>query len=322
MGRVTIFSLKDCSYCIRAKSLLKSKGVAYYEISLSDYPEKRDDLLRLAGGMSLPQIFFDETHIGGADALAALESEHRLDSLLKILASTPAVDNPALQRPDYPPKVEEKSEDGTGSADDLFCIGAECQLKETLGDDLRKNLDIRDRTYVFKTYKSCFLGSDLVDYIVKKFQKTRPEALLIGEQLRVENLFDHVTHDHKLEDSGNYYYRLAGDWHPMVLNTNRVWTNPVENPNTCVRLVKAALSPLLADHTDEKDGLVDYEKVFADKRFLHFEDMTCEFQTVDMLKLSPLHRKAFAINIYNLLALHAFSRVGAPLTATQRYGFF
>jgi len=86
--------------------------------------------------------------------------------------------------------------------------------------------------------------------------------------------------------------------------------------------VKAALAPILADHTDEADGLGDYEKVFADKRFIHFEDMTCEFQQVDMFKLSVRERKAFAINIYNLLALHAFSRVGPPLTSTQRYGFF
>jgi len=321
MGRVTIFSLKDCSYCIRAKALLKAKGVAFYDISLTDYPEKRDDLLRLAGGLSLPQIFFDETHIGGASALAALESEHKLDDLLKSLDTSPPVTNPALQRPDYPPKGEGKAEDAPTSADDVFCIGGDCHLKETLGDDLRRNLDIRDRTYVFKTYKSCFLGSDLVDYISKKYQISRSKALVIGEQLRTESLFDHVTRDHKLEDSGNFY-RLAGDWNPMVLNTNRGWTATVENPSVCVKNSKVVLAPLLAEHTDEKDGLVDYGKVFADKRFLHFEDVTCEFQQVDLMRLNPRERKAFAINIYNLLALHAFSRVGPPLTATQRYGFF
>ena len=44
---ITIFTLASCPHCKRAKALLADKGWSYVEVSLTDYPEKRNDMLEL-----------------------------------------------------------------------------------------------------------------------------------------------------------------------------------------------------------------------------------------------------------------------------------
>jgi len=67
MGCITIFSLPECPHCNRTKAALTAKCIPYTEISLSDYPDKRTDMLVLADRLSVPQVFFNDEHIGGAD---------------------------------------------------------------------------------------------------------------------------------------------------------------------------------------------------------------------------------------------------------------
>ena len=83
--KVTIYTTSVCPYCVRAKKLLESKGVQYMEIDVSSDSDKRLTMIEKAGGRSsVPQIFIGESHVGGADDLYALESEGRLDKLLKL----------------------------------------------------------------------------------------------------------------------------------------------------------------------------------------------------------------------------------------------
>ena len=84
MGRVTVFVRDDCPHCARAKKLLDEKGVQYECISLSSQPEWRSLLFLLSNGQtSVPQIFLNKDHIGGADELYRLEEEGRLQGLLQ-----------------------------------------------------------------------------------------------------------------------------------------------------------------------------------------------------------------------------------------------
>eukprot|EP00122_Pirum_gemmata_P016276 Pgem_evm1s15212 len=63
MGRVTVFAIDDCPFCIKAKNKLKEKEVQYLEINLSDYPQRRTDMLQMAKLLTVPQIFINEQHI-------------------------------------------------------------------------------------------------------------------------------------------------------------------------------------------------------------------------------------------------------------------
>jgi glutaredoxin 3 len=82
MADVTIYTTRVCPYCVRAKDLLKRKGVPYKEISAED-DAVREDMIQKAGGRrTVPQIFIGSTHVGGCDDLYALDKEGKLDTLL------------------------------------------------------------------------------------------------------------------------------------------------------------------------------------------------------------------------------------------------
>jgi glutaredoxin 3 len=83
MARVEIYSSMFCGYCARAKALLQKKGVQYEDIDVLEHTERRDEMVKRAGGRTtVPQIFIDGVHIGGSDELAALERQGKLDAML------------------------------------------------------------------------------------------------------------------------------------------------------------------------------------------------------------------------------------------------
>lgn len=82
MKNVILYCSKWCPYCIRAKQLLDSKGVAYEEISVDGKPDVRAAMAQKAGRTSVPQIWIGEQHVGGCDDLFALERAGELDALL------------------------------------------------------------------------------------------------------------------------------------------------------------------------------------------------------------------------------------------------
>ncbi|MGE0211103.1 MAG: glutaredoxin 3 [Parvibaculaceae bacterium] len=83
MPRVTIYTTAFCPYCHAAKDLLKGKGVEFSEIDVSADPDERRRMTEKAGGRrTVPQIFIDERHVGGATDLYKLERDGALDPLL------------------------------------------------------------------------------------------------------------------------------------------------------------------------------------------------------------------------------------------------
>ncbi|MCE2483560.1 MAG: glutaredoxin 3 [Alphaproteobacteria bacterium] len=80
---VTIYTTMFCPYCARAKRLLGRKGVAFEEIAVDGDRDRRAEMIaRAAGRRTVPQIFIDGRHVGGADELADLERAGKLDALL------------------------------------------------------------------------------------------------------------------------------------------------------------------------------------------------------------------------------------------------
>jgi glutaredoxin 3 len=83
MATVEIYTKSFCPYCARAKKLLGDKGIAFEEFEISGGGEKREEMIKRAGGSTtVPQIFIDGSHVGGSDDLATLEREGKLDSML------------------------------------------------------------------------------------------------------------------------------------------------------------------------------------------------------------------------------------------------
>jgi glutaredoxin 3 len=83
--KIEIYTKFACVFCVRAKMLLKSKGVDFeeYDITLGG-PRRAEMLARAPAARTVPQIFIGDFHVGGSDELAALEREGKLDALLGI----------------------------------------------------------------------------------------------------------------------------------------------------------------------------------------------------------------------------------------------
>ncbi len=81
--KVVIYFTDWCPYCVRARSLLASKGVAPEEIDVEAVPGAREEMRARSGRDTVPQIFIGERHVGGCDELHALDADGSLDALLK-----------------------------------------------------------------------------------------------------------------------------------------------------------------------------------------------------------------------------------------------
>jgi glutaredoxin 3 len=83
MARIVVYTTPYCGYCRAAKHLLGEKGVTFTEIDVGEDLERRREMIaRAFGRRTAPQIFINDTHVGGYEELAGLEREAKLDALL------------------------------------------------------------------------------------------------------------------------------------------------------------------------------------------------------------------------------------------------
>jgi glutaredoxin 3 len=84
MKSVTIYTGPLCNFCDAAKRLLTRNNVEYKEINIASVDGAMDEMITKASvKRTIPQIFFDDRHIGGYDEVRALEKENKLQDLLK-----------------------------------------------------------------------------------------------------------------------------------------------------------------------------------------------------------------------------------------------
>ena len=82
--RVVMYSTVVCPYCTMAERLLKSKGVETIEKILIDKDDSlREEMMKKTGRRTVPQIYINNTHVGGFDDLSALDKAGGLVPLLQ-----------------------------------------------------------------------------------------------------------------------------------------------------------------------------------------------------------------------------------------------
>lgn len=332
MGRITVFSLDECPHCRRAKAVLTERQIPFTEISLSSYPEKRSDMLSLADQLTVPQIFFNDIHMGGADDLTSLfqkwETDVHLTALIryqKEIESQPDPADPRLDAPTGPPFVEEpppprnfeeESFELPGGAGEKVTV---LQLTLTLMDAMPRY----DLSYHGTTYKNSFRGSDGVDGLMKCFDfASKEDAVAFGRQLQKRKILHHVTDDDHTFGSNPYYFRLQPFHKVKTLNMFRIWTDRIDpDPVALVARLKKKLGVRVSRATDN-EGKVSYLTAAKDADYWEFEEAVCELQGVNMADMDEKTKLAFGINLYNLMIIHAFVKVGIPVGAAQRNIFF
>ncbi len=84
MKNITIYTGPFCGYCDAAKRLLARNNATFKEIDISKVEGAMDEMIKKSNGKrTIPQIFFDNEHIGGYDEARALEKQNKLLELLK-----------------------------------------------------------------------------------------------------------------------------------------------------------------------------------------------------------------------------------------------
>ncbi|HEY9106565.1 MAG TPA: glutaredoxin 3 [Roseateles sp.] len=84
MAQVKMYTTLVCPFCVRAKMLLKQRGVEQIdEIRVDLNPEERQTMMSITGRRTVPQIFIGDTHVGGCDDLIALDQRGGLMPLLQ-----------------------------------------------------------------------------------------------------------------------------------------------------------------------------------------------------------------------------------------------
>ena len=84
MKNVTVYMGPMCAFCDAAKRLLNRNNIPYKEINIVIEEGKMHEMLSKSNGKrTIPQIFFDNHHVGGYEELRALEKENKLENLLK-----------------------------------------------------------------------------------------------------------------------------------------------------------------------------------------------------------------------------------------------
>ena len=84
MKNVTMYSGPACNFCDAAKRLLARNNVQYKEINIATEDGAADEMIKKSNGKrTIPQIFFDDYHVGGYTELRALEKSGELKNLIK-----------------------------------------------------------------------------------------------------------------------------------------------------------------------------------------------------------------------------------------------
>lgn len=84
MKRIEIYTKNYCPHCRRAKELLQSKSVTFVEYDVTDDPAREEEMRQRSGRRTVPEIFINDSLIGGCDDLFALETAGILNTQLGI----------------------------------------------------------------------------------------------------------------------------------------------------------------------------------------------------------------------------------------------
>ena len=84
MKNITMYTGPMCNFCDAAKRLFSRNNIKYREIDISSKDGLMEEMIKKSSGKrTIPQIFFDNHHVGGYVELRALEKENKLQDLLK-----------------------------------------------------------------------------------------------------------------------------------------------------------------------------------------------------------------------------------------------
>lgn len=334
MGRITIFTIDTSPNCIQAKKELKDRRIPFLEISLTKYPQKRNDMISLCDKLTVPQLFINNAYVGGLastiNLLKGWEKDGKSPSRTynSLVANANDPEDPRLAPSELPPVPPSRA---PPRQMEVITVPS-CQPSEQapkrmsvldMTELLKQLVPRRDLKYNLTTYKKSFRASEFVLALQGHFLISREAAVEFAERLQKDHhILHHVVKEHDFADTSSLYFRLHCDQTPHILNNYRVWTERVDPDSmSLLRRLKKQLAKILKDHTDSK-GSINYKEAANHENFPAFEEATCELQRVSFGDMSNDTKLAFYINLYNFMIKYAFTKLGIASSPLSRIAFF
>ncbi|XP_034740889.1 uncharacterized protein zgc:152951 isoform X1 [Etheostoma cragini] len=317
LGRVTVYSIQGCPHCVQAKATLGRLGVPVCDVDVGRHPELRARVKELTGRSSVPQIFFNNIHVGGNDDLQKLAPEE-LQRLVNVVKREPL---PA----DAPPLPDKNlAEDTSGETDGEFMCERD-ELADVV-EDLKHGTVIGSHWRGLTLYKKSFPGDQLVDWLQKEKGMASAEACNTAQALLQKKYMVSVRgcgqQDGSFGKGKDTLYRLLEDDPHSALNAGQTAAcSPIQAAELSL-LVRELVLKLFSEHLSADGKSVDYKGMSVNPAFERYCELAIQLQRVELLSLSREEKLAFFINIYNALVIHGYLRLGAPSNMWQRYRFF
>ena len=85
MSDIRMYCTASCPYCMRAESLLEKRGATVTKIRVDLKPDLWDEMEKITGRNTVPQIFIGDVHVGGYDDMVDLDMDDELIPLLETI---------------------------------------------------------------------------------------------------------------------------------------------------------------------------------------------------------------------------------------------
>ncbi|XP_041933022.1 uncharacterized protein zgc:152951 isoform X1 [Alosa alosa] len=309
-GRVTVYSVIGCPHCLQAKSTLKELGLPVCDVDINPHAALRDEVKKLTGRSTVPQIFFNNVHVGGNDDLQKMAPEE-LQRLVQMVREQPI---PA----DAPPLPVGNSSDATEESGEFMC---ERDAFADLVEEFKSSGVIGSHRKGLRVCKNSFTGTELVDWLQTEKGMDRPKARELGQGIMERKYFNAVAGKGGFEESSTLFRLLEHDPN-AALNTGEMAACSPLKASELSEILRNLILKLYADHLSSDGKFVDYKAMSQSPFFEQYCELAVQLQRVELGSLSREEKLAFFINVYNALVIHGNLRMGIPKNMWQRYRFF
>ena len=308
-GQILIYSESGCKECMNTKTKLESLLLPYVEVDLVHHPDRRFEMENLTDRDTVPQIFFNDHHVGGYYDLIDLETSSQLDSFIDQLKNTPV--------PDTAPKPPENNSASSGAL-----VGTNRIKLENLLVKMADQGVLASRRKMFTVYHNSFQGKDLVAWLTSQEMMSYQDALNTAGDMMKQGLIVHVSDpEHPFADS-TQLFKVVGADYPSALNAGITHSSADVSAVKISENLRKIMTSLSGRHISEEGYKVDYEGIKTDVEFAKFVITAQSLQRVSLTGMSKEEIIAMFINIYNALVVHGIVSRGAPSNHLVRYQFF
>ncbi|GCC33438.1 hypothetical protein chiPu_0011907 [Chiloscyllium punctatum] len=308
-GRITVYTIAGCLHCLRAKARLSNLGLPFFEVNVKECPDIHQQIINLTGYFTVPQIFFNNIHVGGNNDFTNL-SPDELDNLIDNVKNNPVPsDAPPIPEPETAVKkapVEELKSKRDEYADLIL--------------EFKESGIIGNHWSCLKMHQNTFTGKKLVNWLMEVKNLENAAAIDIAKDLMVKKFLSPLTAK-EFEDSDTLYRLMEHDF-TASLNTGATAEYDAVSASKHSEAMRDLTLKLFSEHITPDGKFVDYKSMVNSPVFDDYCELATQLQRMDIESLMRKEKLAFFINIYNALVIHGNIKQGSPKNMWQRYKFF